>query len=331
MYIHRMKKKTARRPFNEVFKNKIKRFFEKFATVKTEVEILGLPRKMDLLVVESDTPIKEHVSLFQYFKKFNIIEFKSEVDELNLSGYLKMGYYLHAFLLRENGALPENTTLTLVSTLKPKIPVERISWLEVRKGLYWVKGIGILDLYVVVIDELSKNNLEEYHWLKIFVSRTKRKELIIQVFAEDIDEEKEELLLLYREEVVEILKELGEDMNALKREAYKIAREFGIEKEIREEYKELIQLEKYKTEKAEVEKQKAEVEKQKAQKEAERKTHKEKLRTAIAMKEQSLDIALIEKITKLDKVFLDRLFRRIRSSVKNTDFNGYNLLPPHFS
>jgi hypothetical protein len=342
------------RPLNEVFKNKIKVHFEKFAIVKTEVEILRLPRRMDLLVIEADTPIKEHVSLFQYFKKFNIIEFKSEADELNLYGYLKMGYYLHAFLLREEGAFPKNTTLTLVSTFKPKIPVDRISWMEIRKGLYLVKGLGIVDLHIVVIDELSRRNTEEYNWLKTFVSKKNRKNVIIEAFIKGSEEDREELLLLYKEEIEQILKELGIDMiSALKKEAYKIAKEFGIDAE----YKKLIQIEKYRVKKAEVEKQKAEAEKQKAEVEkqkaevekqkaevekqkaevekqkaevekqkaevekqkAERKTKKEtrkvKLRTAIAMKKKGLSLDTISEIIELDKGFLERLFTKRKITI----------------
>ncbi len=161
---------------------------------------------------------------------------------------------MHAFLLREPSSSPENTTLTLISTFKPKIPVEKISWKKIRKGLHLVKGIGIVDLHVVVIDELSYKDKEERELLKIFVSQESRRQVILDIFTNGTEEEKEEAFLLYREEVEFIIREIGVDMNALKREAYKIAKEYGIDKEIKkevkEEYQKLIEIEKYKAEKA---------------------------------------------------------------------------------
>jgi hypothetical protein len=317
-----MKKKTKRRPLNEVFKNKFKRFFQRFAVVKTEFEILGLPRKFDILIVETDAPFKDRLDIFRYFKKYNIVDFKSEGDELTIDGLNKVCYYFYAFLLRED-AKYENTTVTIVSTFRPFLISDDYEHEQVKNGIFTVKGLTKVDLHVVIVDELDEKDKEENQLLRTFVSKNYRRSMIVDVFKHGTVEEQEDLILLYGQEVFQAMEEENIIMDVLERRAYDVAKQLGIVqkvtqkvtqrvtkkvkrkvlKESREEFLKLL----------EVEKQKAEVEKQKAQNGAERKTHKEKLRTAIAMKEQSLDITLIEKITKLDKAFLDKLFRKVRS------------------
>ncbi|MCB1191666.1 MAG: hypothetical protein KDK90_14580 [Leptospiraceae bacterium] len=83
-----MKKKN--KTYDEIFKYRIKQFFEKFAIVKTEYEILRLPRKADILVIEAEESIQDHVLLFTYFKKYNIIEFKSEEDRFRTRDLYKI-------------------------------------------------------------------------------------------------------------------------------------------------------------------------------------------------------------------------------------------------
>lgn len=63
--------------YDEIFKIMIKHYFERFAKVITDYEIINLPKKADLLIIEVDKPITKHVKIFTYFKRFNIIEFNS--------------------------------------------------------------------------------------------------------------------------------------------------------------------------------------------------------------------------------------------------------------
>ena len=71
------KNSTKEIGFDESFKILAKDFFGKFSKVITDCEILKLPRKADVLVIETEKPITKYVKIFDYFKKVNIIEFKS--------------------------------------------------------------------------------------------------------------------------------------------------------------------------------------------------------------------------------------------------------------
>ena len=117
--------------YDECFKILAKHFFEKFSKVITDYEIIKLPKKTDLLVIETDSPIHEHVKIFDYFKKFNIIEFKSPGDTFRPAEDLpKIFIYLGGILLNEKAATPQNTTFTLVSSHKP------VKLLKCIKALY---------------------------------------------------------------------------------------------------------------------------------------------------------------------------------------------------
>jgi hypothetical protein len=339
MYRCRMKKKTIRRPLNEVFKKKFKKFFERFAVVKTEFEIVGLPRKFDILIIETDTPFRDRLEIFSYFKKYNIVDFKSEGDELTVDGLNKVCYYFYAFLLREYAAKYANTTVTIVSTFRPFIISDEYEHEQVKKGIFTVKGLTKVDLYVVVVDELGEKDKEEYQLLRTFVSKNHRRSMIADVFKHGTVEEQEDLILLYGQEVFQTMEEENIIMDVLERRAYDVAKQLGIVqkvtqkvtqrvtkkvkrkvlKESREEFLKLLEAEKQKAEaekqkaeaekqKAEAEKQKAEVEKQKADRKAKREARKVKLKTAIAMKKKGLNLDTISEIVELDKKFLEKLF-----------------------
>ena len=70
--------------FDESFKILAKHFFSEFSKVITDFEITKLPKKTDVLIIETEKPIKKYVRIFAYFKKFNIIEFKSVQDPFRM-------------------------------------------------------------------------------------------------------------------------------------------------------------------------------------------------------------------------------------------------------
>ena len=55
--------------YDESFKILARHFFERFSKVITDYEIIKLPKKTDVLVVEADSPINTYVKIFDYFKK----------------------------------------------------------------------------------------------------------------------------------------------------------------------------------------------------------------------------------------------------------------------
>ncbi len=98
----------------------MKQYFSKFAEVRTDFEILSLPKKVDLLIIETDKPIIDYVSVFTYFKKVNIIEFKSELDRFRfIPDVFDIGLYINGIMKEYNNSNFKDTTFTLVSSYKP--------------------------------------------------------------------------------------------------------------------------------------------------------------------------------------------------------------------
>ena len=166
-----MNKRKLQKTFDEVFKKRAIAFFSKFAKVETEFELHRLPRKLDVLVIESDKPIGKHLDLMNYFKEFNIIEFKSESQGVKLQDIYKTLYYISAFILRkkEKGCL----SFTLITTKKPKRFLEAYHFFENKRGLYVMEIPGITKIHCIVVSELDKNSDRELEFLQIFGFDTK--------------------------------------------------------------------------------------------------------------------------------------------------------------
>ena len=288
----RKRKKT----FDEVFKNRIKQFFEPFAIVKTEFEILKLPKKVDILIVEAEKPIQDSVLLFTYFKKYNIIEFKSESDRFRIRDLYKIGHYINGVLMKEKAANLENTTFTLISTNKPNWLFKKFGFQEIKKGLYVAGDISIIKVYVILIGEIELGFDGEYGLLNVFTNRKQRTQILATLLEKSNETDLEDLFILYEDEVVKLLEREDRNMTAIQERVKELADKYGVSQ---------ATLQKGKTEGKQEGLALAEVK-------ARRAARKEKLRTAINMKNNNLDLDLIVRVTELEKKYLVRFFGRIQ-------------------
>ena len=223
-----MKKQS--KGLDEAFKDAIKTYFEEFAIVKPEFAIHRLPRKIDVLIIEAEKPIKDHVIIFTYFQKYNILDFKSEDDTFVMEDIYKIGYYSNALLLREKKIdYFKNLTYTLVCTDRPNL-IFKIAKPEIeKKGLYVVKGLCIIDVRVLVISEIEDDLEKEIKYLKIFAGKKERKDFIKWVLEnESEDYILTQVILLYGDEVMKVAKEKGIKLRGLEKRAEEMAEVFGL-------------------------------------------------------------------------------------------------------
>ncbi|MCB1157071.1 MAG: hypothetical protein KDK45_06170, partial [Leptospiraceae bacterium] len=188
-----------------MFKKRAIAFFSRFAKVETEFELHRLPRKLDVLVIESDKPIGKHLDLMNYFQEFNIIEFKSESQGVKLQDIYKTLYYISAFVLRKKEKV--SLSFTLITTQKPQRFLETYHFLEKRKGLFVMENPGITKIHCIVVSELEKKTDRELEFLQIFKAKKQREEIIREAIEKGFGENLKDSFLLYREEVEFILKE----------------------------------------------------------------------------------------------------------------------------
>jgi hypothetical protein len=143
--------------FDESFKILATHFFSEFSKIVTDYEIINLPKKADLLVVETDKPITNYVKIFDYFKTFNIIEFKSAQDPFRIDRDIpKILVYIGGILLAEKKGFLENTTFSIISSRKPvklfKVFKKYIH--KVKNGVYLLKLLVQVPVYIVAANEI---------------------------------------------------------------------------------------------------------------------------------------------------------------------------------
>ena len=168
--------------YDELFKTVMKFYFEPFAKVITDYEIIDLPKKVDLLIVEAKESIVEHLEVMKYFKRFNIIEFKSENDKFDLNSDLyKLGIYLNGTLFTVPESNIYNTTFTLVSSRKLSKLLKLFNAEKIRDGLYIIKNISVIPIYILIISEIEINLVKEITALKELTVSRERPEFICEL------------------------------------------------------------------------------------------------------------------------------------------------------
>ncbi|MDQ1265804.1 MAG: hypothetical protein QG635_956 [Bacteroidota bacterium] len=224
--------------FDEAFKARMKNYFRHFAEVVTDFEILKLPRRVDILIIEKIQPIRKYVKIFTYFKRFNIIEFKSEKDRFVLEPDLyDLGIYINGVLRLKKEAKPENTTFSLVSSTRPAKLIRKYKADRLKKGLYIINNISLLPLHLVVIEELDIEFEKEVSVLKDFTSRKDRRQYLEKKIEERYisneinNDEWNYLIRLYFKEINKILKERSISLNIMEKNIRIAAEEFGLKKE----------------------------------------------------------------------------------------------------
>jgi hypothetical protein len=146
--------------FDEFFKISSKTFFEKEGfSVETEVEIFHLPKRLDVLIVKNaDRSIPEDFTLFQYWKEFNLISFKSKPDTLEISDIWDSLIYFYGFINRNKESNFQNTTMSLLVNSHPRNFLKEYTDFckELEPGV-WEINSNFCKVYLI---ELHKINLK---------------------------------------------------------------------------------------------------------------------------------------------------------------------------
>ena len=145
--------------------------------------------EIDLLIIrrESDQPIRNEIG--RLFKKYNIIEYKSPKDELNIDTLYKVGAYTSLYkaygdTVDERRA--DEITTTLIRKAKPVklfhyFEEHGISLENPFKGIYYVKSGVLFPTQIIVTKEL---NPQEHMWLTALsdgMQKQQLKDLLVKV------------------------------------------------------------------------------------------------------------------------------------------------------
>lgn len=172
------------------FVNAIKlEFFENENELEYESEknLNQQPLRIDLLVVKKKPETKIKNEIGEDFLGHNILEFKSEDDELNIDTVYKvLGY---ACLYKSYGKTvdeikTEDLTTTILRKRKPKkllkdLENKKVKVEEKHKGIYKIKGLAF-PIQIVVTAELD---IENHTWISS-IARNLSEEQLINVISE---------------------------------------------------------------------------------------------------------------------------------------------------
>ena len=160
-----------------------------------EYQLSKEPLQMDLLIIEkvNDKPIDNDIA--QIFRKYNVIEYKSPDDGLNIDDFFKtIGYAaLYKGLADIVNKYPANEIT--VSLFREKEPVKLFSILkkmgmevrQVSSGIYHVLGNTLFPVQIVVTEKISS---QEHSALKILSKNVNPDD--IRIFLADTDNAKDE-------------------------------------------------------------------------------------------------------------------------------------------
>lgn len=225
--------------YDELFKVSMRYYFEPIAKVITDYEIIELPKKVDLLIIEADEPLEDYLEVMKYFRQFNVIEFKSENDKFDLNkDVYKLGIYMNGILLKEENANQDNTTFTLVSSRKLRKFLNKYNATKIRDGLYRIDNISIIPIYVIIISEIEVNLIKEITALKELTVSSEREiffEELLNLYKIHPDEYSKYLALAtsnYKNDMKKVREKIGDiDMNKLSKNMLAAIKAFKLDEE----------------------------------------------------------------------------------------------------
>ena len=140
---------------------------------KNEHELSKKPLKIDFLVIKKDNDCKISKSIGKLFRRYNIIEYKSPDDALNIDTLFKGIAY--ACLYKSFGTVvneikSNEISITFIRQVKPdglfsvleELP--DVTIVPFEKGIYYIEGNMLFPIQFIVTEELP---LEEYEWLTL--------------------------------------------------------------------------------------------------------------------------------------------------------------------
>ena len=140
-------------------------------TYHSEYGLNSKPILIDLLVITKSTDVIIANEIGRIFKGHNIFEYKSPEDALNIDTFYKGIAY--ASLYKANGARvdgikADDVTISFVREGKPTkllqmLEDEGMTVVNIAKGIYYVYGVLMYDIQIIVTSELDQ---AEHIWLR---------------------------------------------------------------------------------------------------------------------------------------------------------------------
>lgn len=136
------------------------------------------PLQIDLLVIKKNEPVEITNEIGRIFKKYNVMEYKSPDDSLNIDTFCKVQAY--ATLYKSEGSTAnekqiKDVTVSLVRERKPTGLFKDLGEMDMEiempfKGVYYIKNNIMFAIQVIVTSELPG---DRHGWIKSLSHKTK--------------------------------------------------------------------------------------------------------------------------------------------------------------
>lgn len=151
-------------------------------TQEREYNLNTKPLAIDVLIRKNDSTAIRNNEIGRLFRRYNIIEYKSPDDHMDIDTYYKVNGY--ACLFKAGGdqvdsIKAEDVTISLFRHTKPKglfrrFKREGILIVNPYPGIYYVKGNTMFSLQIVVTRELDP---DKHIWLVALSGRLKKEQV----------------------------------------------------------------------------------------------------------------------------------------------------------
>ena len=138
----------------------------------SEYNLNTKPLEVDLLIVKKAKEVEIKNEIGKIFRRYNLIEYKSPDDTMNLNTYMKVIAYACLYKANEDSVDEVSLDEITITLVREKKPIKLFQWMkengypiqEVYRGIYYVIMENQFVTQIIVSRELSKENQK---WLTL--------------------------------------------------------------------------------------------------------------------------------------------------------------------
>lgn len=165
--------------YDEFFKSSCIDFFTKHGfNVETELEIYKLPKRLDVLAINTNRKIPDNFTLLKYWNKHNLISYKSKNDKFRRKDIFDATIYLHGYLNNTPSARYENSSMSIFMNHGiPKYFQELKEYIHLTEPGVWKLDFNFYNIHLINLRDIQLSGLDR-KFLANFSSDEKFYELI---------------------------------------------------------------------------------------------------------------------------------------------------------
>ena len=147
-----------------------------------EYNLNSKPLEVDLLVIKKDSHVRISNEIGELFRKYNIVEYKSPDDHLDVDTLYKAGAYASLYKAYGESSDKRKVEDITVSIVRRAKPVKLFQWLQEHdfkienphKGIYYILDGVLFPTQIIVTRELDRKN---HMWLKALSGKMQRQDM----------------------------------------------------------------------------------------------------------------------------------------------------------